>query len=85
MIRSIEKSSRLQVNALVCNTNLGCQTDQKIILAGYKVITAVAEHLGLPVAFIAASRELAEHLGNPGIPVLPINLYVRLPWENVDQ
>lgn len=85
MLRRIEKNSRLQVNALICNANLGSQTDPKIILSGYKVIASVAEHLGLPVAFITARRDLAEQLGSPGIPVIPIDLYMKPPWENLDQ
>ena len=82
MMRGVERTSRLQVNALICNTNLGRRTDANIILQGYKVITGVAEQLGLPVAFIAARRELADQLGCPGAPVLPMDIFMKPPWED---
>lgn len=82
MMRGVERTSRLQVNALICNTNLGIQTDAKTILEGYKVIAGVAGQLGLPVAFIAARRDLAAQLGNPGAKVLPIDIFMKPPWED---
>ncbi|WP_243120425.1 hypothetical protein [Pelotomaculum sp. FP] len=82
MMRGVERTSRLQVNALICNTNLGRRTDAKIILQGYKVIAGAAGQLGLPVAFIAARRELADQLGRLGAPVLPIDIFMKPPWED---
>ncbi|MDD4237819.1 MAG: hypothetical protein PHT62_04615 [Desulfotomaculaceae bacterium] len=81
-MRGVEKTSRLQVNALICNTNLGCQTDAKIILEGVSVVSAVAGHLGLPVAFIAARSDLADQLGTLGARVLPIDIFMKPPWED---
>lgn len=83
MLRGIEKTSRLKVNAFICNTNLGRQTDAKTILEGYGFIAGVASQLGLPVAFIAARRDLADQLGNPGVPVLPIDIFMKPPWEDL--
>jgi hypothetical protein len=82
MMRGIEKTSRLQVNALICNTNLGRRTDAGIVLGGYKIIAEVAEKSSLPVAYIAARRELAGQLGSPGVPVRPIDLFMKPPWED---
>lgn len=72
----------MQVNALISNTNMGCQTDVKIILEGYKIIDGVAGHLGLPVTFLVARRDLAGQLGSHGLPTLPIDIFMKPPWED---
>lgn len=81
MMHGIERTSRLQVNALICNTNLGRQTDKRIIMEGYQVIKGLSGHLGLPVAFIAARRDLAAQLAGLEAPVLPIDIFMKPPWE----
>lgn len=81
MMRGIEKTSRLQVNAIICNTNLGSQTDKKIILEGYQIVKDLSGHLGLPVAFIAARRDLSAQLAGLEAPVLPIDIFMKPPWE----
>jgi len=80
VLRSIEKTSRLRVNALVSNTNLGPETDVPVILEGHRVVQEAARQLGLPVAFACARRDLAASLGDLNIPVLPLDLFMKPPW-----
>jgi hypothetical protein len=81
ILAGIEETSRLQANALICNTNLGRQTDVNTILAGFQVVSSAAERLAVPVAFIAARRDLAGQLNLPGVPVLPLDIFMKPPWE----
>ncbi|MDQ0286589.1 hypothetical protein J2Z49_001703 [Desulfofundulus luciae] len=85
MLESIEKACRLQVTGLVSNTNLGAATGWETILAGHRVVQDAARVLNLPVVMVAARRELAEHLRAhlpPGLPVLPLNLFMQTPWQD---
>lgn len=83
VLRSIEKTSRLQVTALVSNTNLGPETDVAAVLEGHRIITGAARQLDLPVAFIGARRDLAPSLGEVDVPVLPVDLFMKPPWYDV--
>lgn len=82
MLRAVEKASRLQVSALVSNTNLGSATDPETILAGHSIIEDAARQLGLPIAFLAVHSPLAREMAGrmPGIPVFPIEKNMLPPW-----
>jgi hypothetical protein len=77
----IEKISRLKVSALVSNTNLGPETDVAAILAGHRIISEAAQRLNLPVAFISARADLADAMGEMDVPVLPLALFMKTPWQ----
>jgi len=81
VLAGIEEVSRLQANALICNSNLGQQTDVNTILAGFQVVSNAAELLAVPVGFVAARRDLAGQLDLPGVPVLPLDIFMKPPWE----
>lgn len=81
IVAEIEKSSRLKVSALVSNTNLGPETNASVILEGHRIISEAAKSLNLPVAFISASSDLAEALGETDVPVLPLTLFMKTPWQ----
>lgn len=80
VMRGIEKTSRLQVNALVSNTNLGSETDAATILKGHRIVTEAARRLDLPVAFIGVRRDLVTALGDVDVSVLPVDLFMKPPW-----
>jgi hypothetical protein len=69
------------VSALVSNANLGPETDVTIIREGHRIISAAAALLDLPVAFISARPDLAEVLGEMDVPVLPLKLFMKTPWQ----
>lgn len=79
--RAIEKTSRLTVSALVSNTNLGPETDVVTILEGHRTISEAAASMDLPVAFISARADLAPALADTGLPVLPLTLFMKTPWQ----
>ncbi len=81
VLKRIESMSGLRVDALISNTNLGPETDKGIILKGHQIILEAAGQLGLPVPFMAVRRDLAGDLGEVGVPVLKLDLFLKLPWD----
>ncbi|WP_347487543.1 hypothetical protein ABDB91_10305 [Desulfoscipio sp. XC116] len=82
MLRSVEKASRLQVSALVSNTNLGSDTEPDTIQAGHAIIEDAARQLGLPVTFLAVHSPLAREMTvrMPDTPIFPIEKNMMPPW-----
>ncbi len=83
-IAEIERSSRLQVSALVSNPNLMAETDRQTVKAGHAIVTETARLTGLPIAFMALTRSVAEMLWQEewiADDVLLLQRYFRLPWE----
>lgn len=80
MLKSIEKTAKLKVTGLVSNTNLGPETGIETILVGHRVISEAAAHLGLPVVFLGVREDLAGGIGDIDVPVLPLKLFMRVPW-----
>ena len=83
IMRDVEKNSRLKVTGLVSNTNLGRHTDLQIMIDGYTKVSQIAEKLELPMAFMASPKELVPQVKNilPEVPVLPLEFYMKTPWE----
>lgn len=83
MVDAVERASRVQVSCLVNNANLGPATDAPAVREGQRVVAAAAGVLGLPVAFAAARADLAPAVAEGSdVPVLPLTLYMRPPWES---
>ena len=80
-VQQLAAAARIEVTGLVSNTHLGDRTTREIIQDGDRVIRQAAEQMGLPVAFVAARRDLADGLAVPGT-VVPIDNYLHLayPW-----
>ncbi len=87
MIRQIESASKLKMSGIVSNTHLLHETTPEIITSGFRMTQEVARVLGLPVPFVAMSDRLVEEWGGRGldVPVLPLHLTMRRPWEKEDQ
>lgn len=78
---AIEGTSRLKINSLVNNTNLGPETDLRVICEGQRVVVGAAARMGLPVAFAGVRRDLAGEAAGLGVPVLPLDLFMKPPWR----
>ncbi|RJQ30726.1 MAG: hypothetical protein C4589_02680 [Peptococcaceae bacterium] len=86
MLQSIEKAAGVKVTGLVSNPNLGAETGVETIRNGHRVIVETAARLGLPVVFLGVREELAGDIGFVDVPVLPLKLFMRMPWhDNHDQ
>jgi hypothetical protein len=79
--RLIEEMTGLRVTGLIANPHVGGFTEREHLESGWEEVSAAAEGLGLRVAFFAAAEELVGSVPEVGVPVLPMRLRVRLPWE----
>ncbi len=82
VLERVEKASRLQINALISNPNLGPETVPETILEGHQLVLEAAHQLKLPVAFLGVRRNLADRLKNQEVPVFPLDLMLKLPWQD---
>jgi hypothetical protein len=82
-IAEIESSSRLQVTSLVSNPNLMGETSSEHIIAGHARVEGFARQVGLPIAFVCIERHWVTELGPDdfGLPVLALDRYFVMPWE----
>jgi hypothetical protein len=83
VINEVEKASRLNVSALVGNTHLMDETTWPMVESGIEFTTQVAQAKGVPVAFVAAERQLLPTDRPDGCPypILPIDRLMLPPWK----
>jgi len=86
-IAEIEASARLQTTALVSNPNLMQETDIETVLAGHQVVAAAGQALALPIAFLAIEESLLKgsEIDRFPVPVLPLQRFFVLPWEDSER
>jgi hypothetical protein len=84
-VKQLAAAARIEVTGLVSNTHLGDRTTREIIQDGDRLIRRAAGQLGVPVAFVAARRDLVGGLAVPGT-VMPLDNYLHLasPWVRGD-
>lgn len=82
MLQEIEQSSRLKVNGLISNLNLGNKTDLQTVMKGHQIIQQTARSLKLPVAYLAVLNDLYQTMKNHefDIDIFPIQRFMKLPW-----
>ncbi|ACL69428.1 hypothetical protein [Halothermothrix orenii] len=80
----IEKRSQLEFSGIICNINLGRETELKHIEEGYPVVKEAASKMGLPIKFIAIWEELLPLSNDLKIEeeIFPVKLYNNPPWIN---
>ena len=96
LMREIEQISRLRATDIVANTHLGLDTTADIVFDAIPFAAEVAHECGLPLAFVTATRSVADEvkaLVEEGLPldgddedcldeleVPPVDIYVKTPW-----
>lgn len=82
MRRAVEGSSRLRVTGLVANTHLIDETTPEGILAGWRLVQAVARETGLPVRCVAVLEGLVDDPALAAIDAPMLRLVRRMlpPW-----
>lgn len=78
----IEERSRLEITKIVCNVNLGHETNYQLINDGYLIVKEAADKMSLPIKFIAMKKSLFPLSGQLGMgeEIFPIDIYMKLPW-----
>jgi len=80
-LQLIEAASQLKADAIVNNTHLCGETDVDCVLKGAKLAEEVSEITGLPVVCHTAPAKYADDPRLAGLPVFPVNVYMKKPWE----
>lgn len=88
MLEEIEISSRLKVNGLVSNPNLGDKTDMDLLIKGHKIVEEVAEKLSLPIKFLVIEQTIFQRLkdypkikNNSSSNIFIVKRFMKLPWD----
>ena len=83
VINKIEKASRLKVDYLISNPNLGRETKVNDIIEGHRQLEEIAEELGIPIKFLVISQEMIDrvNLEEFSVPVFTLKLFMKAPWE----
>ena len=81
-MRGIEAECHQKVTGIVNNTHLCGETTAAEILKGARLAGQLSQQTGLPVVCHAAQRRLLPEVQNTLIePILPMDLYMKKPWE----
>lgn len=87
MLESIQRASRLEVTALVANSNMGSESTVGIAEQGLALVRQVSDRTGIPLRFAALHRSCvsikeAETLSAVcRIPVFLMDRFLLPPWE----
>lgn len=78
-ISNIEKKSRLKIDYIVNNPNLGNETTAKDVESSLLSVQKASVLANKPLVFTSARRDIAEQVS--GIKeIYPIDIYVKTPW-----
>ncbi len=79
ILREIERAARIRARCIVNNSHLKQLTDADTVLASVPFAKKVSELTGLPIRFTAvpAGVDLLNKIPN----IMPVDVYVRAPWE----
>ena len=81
-MQGIEAECRQKVTGIVNNTHLCGETTAEEILKGAKLAHELSERTSLPVIHHAVQRKFVEQVQDKlSEPVLPMNIYMKKPWE----
>ena len=85
-VAEIQGTARLQVTALVSNSNLMQETTLDMVVAGHRLVEKAAEVLGLPVAFVSLRADLAAQVVANTFrqPVMALQRFFVMPWEHAE-
>jgi len=82
IMRGIELNSRLKVNAIISNPNLGYATTGNDVRAGHQQVKQMAAQLNLPIAYLTVDRKLVGEVQKiaEGIEIIPLDIFMLPPW-----
>lgn len=82
-IKRIEEASRLKMNGIINNSNIGSETTLDEIKKGLELAQLISEKTQIPILYTTISSHLKEESINFAIqnPVFYIQRYMKLPWE----
>lgn len=82
MLQDIESASRLEVNGIISNPNLGQRTLLVDLRLGLPLVKELAKTLGLPISFTALTEKYADQLASEVEgPIQKVKNFLLPPWE----
>ncbi|MCF8002211.1 MAG: hypothetical protein K9K76_10190 [Halanaerobiales bacterium] len=83
MKEKIEAASKMNIDNLICNINLGKESNVEIVEKGYPIIKEAAKKLDLPIKFIAIKKDLKGDLDNLNYKeeIFPIERLLKNTWD----
>jgi len=79
--RLVEEATSLRVTGLVADPHLGPLTRTAHIERGLGLVMKASVRMECPLVFLAVAEHLIGELGALSVPVLPLRLFLRLPWQ----
>lgn len=80
-LQSLEFQTGIKVKGIVSNPHLKEQTDETIIISGHAIVEEFSREVCLPIFFLAVREDLVPFLGNFDLPLLPLKVFIRPPWD----
>lgn len=80
VMREIETACGMRFTAIVNNSNLGDETDEKTVLDSVDYAEEVSKASGLPIKMTTVKYELYDTLKDKVANCIPIKLYVKQSW-----
>ena len=81
-LKSIELASRLKVTDIISNAHMMKETEYNHILKGDIESLELSKFLNIPYKYTVCTRKFEEVIKNKvNGEILPINLYMDMPWE----
>ena len=84
MIHSIEAETGRKTAGMLNNSNMLRVTRPEHILNGLRILMEVSEMTGIPVVANSAEKEVCENLPESSCPSLPMDLYLRPAWLDLN-
>ena len=79
--QTVEEATGLRVTGLVADPHLGPLTRTAHIERGLALVMKASVSMECPLVFLAVAEHLIGELGALSVPVLPLRLFLRLPWQ----
>ena len=83
VVERIQTASRLEVDYLISNPNLGNETRKEHIIRGHRQLKEISANLEIPIKFLAVASEFASGLNKEEFsqPVFDLEIFMKAPWE----
>lgn len=81
-LRSVERSSRLNVNYLISNTNMSYETTAEDIIKGDVEVQKLSKELNIPQIYTVCTKDLEEQVKDKVHgSIFTIDIYMKPPWR----
>lgn len=80
-LKNIERQGGIKVKGIVSNPHLKEHTHEGIIKSGHAIVEQFSKEVCLPIFFLAVREDLVPFLCDYGLPLLPLKVFIRPPWD----